>query len=73
LFFEKRESVLGKIIDMNKSAGTFYISETIKQPMQKLKKGVPGPVEGKVHATRRHADGPLHLLQQGAYLHQICF
>ena len=43
---------LKKVITMDESAVSFHTPETKRQSKQWIKKGEPGPVKAKVHATR---------------------
>jgi histone-lysine N-methyltransferase SETMAR len=49
---KKGRSVLDRIITMDESAVSMHTPETKQQSKQWLKKGTPGPVKAKVHATR---------------------
>jgi histone-lysine N-methyltransferase SETMAR len=44
--------VLDRIVTMDKSAVSFHMPETKRQSKQWVKKGQPGPVKAKVHASR---------------------
>ena len=52
LIREKGKGVLGQIVTMDESAVSFHTPETKKQSKQWLKKGTPGPIKARVHATR---------------------
>jgi histone-lysine N-methyltransferase SETMAR len=49
---KKSLSMLDQIVTMDESAVSFHTPETKKQSKQWLKKGSPGPVKAKVHASR---------------------
>ncbi len=48
----KGQSVLDRIITMDKSSVSMHTPETKQQSKQWLKKGTPGPVKARVHASR---------------------
>jgi histone-lysine N-methyltransferase SETMAR len=52
LIQEKGASVLDRIITMDESAVSMHTPTTKQQSKQWLKKGTPGPVKARVHATR---------------------
>jgi Transposase (partial DDE domain) len=52
LLQKKSLSLLNNIVTMDESAVSFHTPETKKQSRQWLKKGTPGPVTAKIHATR---------------------
>jgi hypothetical protein len=45
-------AVLDNIVTMDESAVLFHTPETKKQTKQWVKKGQPGPIKARVHATR---------------------
>jgi AraC-like DNA-binding protein len=45
-------AVLNNIVTMNESAVSFHTPETKQQSKQWVKKGQPGPIKARVHATR---------------------
>ncbi len=45
-------AVLNIIVTMDESAISFHTPEMKKQSMQWVKKGQPGPIKARVHATR---------------------
>ena len=48
----RSKAILGNIVTMDESAVSFHTPETKQQSKQWLKKGLPGPIKAKVHATR---------------------
>lgn len=53
LIQDKGRSFLDKIITMDETAVSLHTPETKKQSMQWIKKGQPGPLKARVHATRQ--------------------
>ncbi len=49
---DKGKDILNKIITMDESAVSMHTPETKSQSKQWLKKGAPGPVKAKIHASR---------------------
>ena len=49
---DKSKAVLQHIITMDETAVSMHTPETKSQSKQWLKKGTPGPIKAKVHATR---------------------
>ena len=47
----KSKAVLQHVINMDKSAVSMHTPETKSQSKKWLKKGTPGPIKAKVHAT----------------------
>jgi len=47
------KAVLRNIVTMDESAVSFHTPETKQQSMQWVKKGQPGPVKARVHASRQ--------------------
>jgi histone-lysine N-methyltransferase SETMAR len=52
LVADKGKDILNKIITMDESAVSMHTPETKSQSKQWLKKGTPGPVKAKIHASR---------------------
>jgi histone-lysine N-methyltransferase SETMAR len=48
----RSKAILENIVTMDESAVSFHTPETKEQSKQWLKKGEPGPIKAKVHATR---------------------
>jgi histone-lysine N-methyltransferase SETMAR len=48
----RSKAMLENIVTMDESAVSFHTPETMQQSKQWLKKGKPGPIKAKVHATR---------------------
>ncbi len=48
----RSKAILENIVTMDESAVFFHTPETKEQSKQWLKKGEPGPIKAKVHATR---------------------
>ena len=48
----EEEEVLGKILTIDESMVSLHTPETKRQSMQWIKKGEPGPIKARVHATR---------------------
>ena len=46
------KAMLDNIVTMDESAVSFHTPETKQQSKQWIKKGMPGPLKAKVHATR---------------------
>ena len=60
---------MDNIVTMNESAVSFHTPETEQQ--QWLKKGTPGPIEAKVHASRIKQMVLRLPQQQGPHLHEL--
>ena len=60
---------MDNIVTMNESAVAFHTPETEQQ--QWLKKGTPGPIEAKVHASRIKQMVLRLPQQQGPHLHEL--